>query len=323
MPPLGRPLEQLLRFYELLDAGICFMLRRRVPPTLNGVRSLVESLGGAGTFQDARLRAVQTLCPKLIRRTKLATARDAVGRGDGDVSEECEVLDFASHRGWAKAKIAARRALVRKAALVFVQDAHARWREANGGEGEGTDDAGWAPGFPVDDLTLPGDGAAGNSETNRAWEADSTEDAAPSGAAEATEGGWPEPVTPLEAAARLRSLPWHSGQCVHVERIPARTARLVPLSEVEMHNAVRAMLVAAGRDALFTHQAGAIRAALAGSHVVLSTPTSSGKSLAYIAPMCDAIVRDTSAVAMLLFPTKVRPPSALQCAAFAPLPPPP
>lgn len=312
MPPLGRPLEQMLRFYELLDAGICFMLRRRVPPTLNGVRSLVDSLGGAGTFQDEHLRAVQTLYPKLIRRTKLAAAHDALGRGDGAVSEECEVLDFASHRGWAKAKIAARRALVAKAALGYVRDEHARWRDENGESGERKDKEQWAPGFPVDDLRLPGAEEAAKAAVQELQQTVPAGEAAPGRAAQDPEGGPPEPVTPLNAAARLRSLPWHSGQCMHVERIPARTAQLVPLSAVEVHDAVRAMLVAAGRDVLFSHQAVAIRAALAGSHVVLSTPTSSGKSLGYIAPVCDAIVRDSSSVALLLFPTKVRAPTAVQ-----------
>ncbi len=44
--------------------------------------------------------------------------------------------------------------------------------------------------------------------------------------------------------------------------------------------------------------------ALAGRHVVITTPTASGKTLCYNAPVLDAVVRDPSSRALYLFPTK-------------------
>ena len=59
-----------------------------------------------------------------------------------------------------------------------------------------------------------------------------------------------------------------------------------------------------GVDQLYTHQAQAIEHALAGRHVVVTTPTASGKTLCYNAPVLSTILRDPSARALYLFPTK-------------------
>jgi DEAD/DEAH box helicase domain-containing protein len=55
---------------------------------------------------------------------------------------------------------------------------------------------------------------------------------------------------------------------------------------------------------LYTHQAEAITHALAGRHVVVTTPTASGKTLCYNAPVLNAILQDPSSRALYLFPTK-------------------
>ena len=59
-----------------------------------------------------------------------------------------------------------------------------------------------------------------------------------------------------------------------------------------------------GLEQLYTHQALAIDHALAGRHVVVTTPTASGKTLCYNAPVLSTILRDPSARALYLFPTK-------------------
>ena len=59
-----------------------------------------------------------------------------------------------------------------------------------------------------------------------------------------------------------------------------------------------------GVDQLYTHQALAIEHAVAGRHVVVTTPTASGKTLCYNAPVLSTILRDPSARALYLFPTK-------------------
>ncbi len=54
----------------------------------------------------------------------------------------------------------------------------------------------------------------------------------------------------------------------------------------------------------YAHQAAAIEAALAGRSVVVVTPTASGKTLCYNAPVLSTVLRDPAARALYLFPTK-------------------
>jgi DEAD/DEAH box helicase domain-containing protein len=59
-----------------------------------------------------------------------------------------------------------------------------------------------------------------------------------------------------------------------------------------------------GIEKLYTHQAQAIRAACAGQNVIVATPTASGKSVAFHAPVLQALLEDPSARALYLYPTK-------------------
>jgi len=60
-----------------------------------------------------------------------------------------------------------------------------------------------------------------------------------------------------------------------------------------------------GLSRLYSHQAQAIEAALAGRDVLISTPTASGKTLCYTAPVLNSLLEsDGAARALFLFPTK-------------------
>jgi DEAD/DEAH box helicase domain-containing protein len=59
-----------------------------------------------------------------------------------------------------------------------------------------------------------------------------------------------------------------------------------------------------GISRLYDHQARAIEAALSGRHVVIATPTASGKSLCLHLPVLNAISQDPNASAIYLYPTK-------------------
>jgi len=87
------------------------------------------------------------------------------------------------------------------------------------------------------------------------------------------------------------------------ERIPARPARVALWP-----SGLDPRLVAAARDwgieQLYTHQAQAVEAVLAGEHVVLSTSTASGKTLAYNLPILNTLLNDPTTCALYLFPTK-------------------
>jgi DEAD/DEAH box helicase domain-containing protein len=63
-------------------------------------------------------------------------------------------------------------------------------------------------------------------------------------------------------------------------------------------------LASRGIERPYTHQADAIAHALAGRNVVIITPTASGKTLCYNAPVLNAVLQDPSSRALYLFPTK-------------------
>jgi DEAD/DEAH box helicase domain-containing protein len=67
---------------------------------------------------------------------------------------------------------------------------------------------------------------------------------------------------------------------------------------------LRAALEARGLAQLYSHQSEAIQHALAGRDVVVTTPTASGKTLCYNAPVLSRVLEDPSARALYLFPTK-------------------
>src|SRR3954471_23589080 len=84
---------------------------------------------------------------------------------------------------------------------------------------------------------------------------------------------------------------------------PAREARLAPLPD-DLHPRVRDALAAQGIDQLYTHQRAAWDAAASGGHVVVTTGTASGKTLAFNLPVLDAIAREPKQRAIYLYPTK-------------------
>src|SRR5688500_15206668 len=93
------------------------------------------------------------------------------------------------------------------------------------------------------------------------------------------------------------------GWVTAVRRLPAREAEYAPFPD-EFDPVVREILNDRGHGQLYTHQAAAIAHALAGRNVVITTPTASGKTLCYNAPVLSSIVRDPSTHALYLFPTK-------------------
>jgi DEAD/DEAH box helicase domain-containing protein len=102
---------------------------------------------------------------------------------------------------------------------------------------------------------------------------------------------------------QIKNLPGYQGQVVHVERLPARKARYGKLDH-PLPPALRAALDGVGAGRLYTHQAQAINAVRAGQHVILSTGTASGKTLAYNVPVLEALLAHRGARALYLFPTK-------------------
>ncbi len=88
-----------------------------------------------------------------------------------------------------------------------------------------------------------------------------------------------------------------------VRRLPAEPAVHAPFP-AGLHPGVTSALQRRGVEQLYSHQAEAIDHVLAGRHVVVVTPTASGKTLCYNAPVLSAILSDPASRALYLFPTK-------------------
>lgn len=88
---------------------------------------------------------------------------------------------------------------------------------------------------------------------------------------------------------------WHT--------IPPREARYAPFPAA-LHPDLQAGLKKRGIHQLYTHQADAIAATLAGEHTCVVTPTASGKTLCYNLPVLNKILENPQARALYLFPTK-------------------
>jgi DEAD/DEAH box helicase domain-containing protein len=86
-------------------------------------------------------------------------------------------------------------------------------------------------------------------------------------------------------------------------RLPAVAASFAPYPP-GTDPRLRAALAVRGVEQLYTHQAEAFEHVLAGRNVVTITPTASGKTLCYNAPVLNAILQDPSTRALYLFPTK-------------------
>ena len=93
------------------------------------------------------------------------------------------------------------------------------------------------------------------------------------------------------------------GWVTAVRRMAPSAPRYAPFPD-NVDARLRQVLGARGIEQLYTHQAAAVEHALAGRNVVVTTPTASGKTLCYNAPVLTSILKDASARALYLFPTK-------------------
>src|SRR5881398_2925926 len=89
-------------------------------------------------------------------------------------------------------------------------------------------------------------------------------------------------------------------ELAHLATEPAREAQLAPLPD-DVHAGVRAALPF---DSLYLHQRDAWDAAQRGEHVIVTTGTASGKTLAFNLPVLDSIAREPKLRTLYLYPTK-------------------
>jgi DEAD/DEAH box helicase domain-containing protein len=92
-------------------------------------------------------------------------------------------------------------------------------------------------------------------------------------------------------------------ELAHLTTEPAREAVTAPFPEA-LEPRVAATLEAHGLTSLYAHQADAWDAAARGEHVIVTTGTASGKTLAFNLPVLDALIRQPKLRTLYLYPTK-------------------
>jgi DEAD/DEAH box helicase domain-containing protein len=104
--------------------------------------------------------------------------------------------------------------------------------------------------------------------------------------------------------AHLRDDPHWRARIVHWHEVGARQGSTAPFPAA-LHPRLKEVLRGQGLGSLYAHQARAIECALAGRDVLISTPTASGKTLCYTAPVLHSLLESNGcARALFLFPTK-------------------
>ena len=101
---------------------------------------------------------------------------------------------------------------------------------------------------------------------------------------------------------------WHAAgsveRCFAAERSVAPRAGKWASIPDDLEPGLASALERRGVRELYSHQREAIDAARSGRHLVVATPTASGKSLCFHVPVLDALARDPAATALYLYPTK-------------------
>src|SRR6202162_1385772 len=85
--------------------------------------------------------------------------------------------------------------------------------------------------------------------------------------------------------------------------ISEASANFSPLP-AELRPELVTALAGRGIQRLYSHQADAYRAVRQGRHLVVVTPTASGKTLCYNLPVLQRLLEDPDARALFLYPTK-------------------
>lgn len=107
---------------------------------------------------------------------------------------------------------------------------------------------------------------------------------------------------PPDLQAAIRRLKAEAGNQIAAHwRIPAEPARYAEMPD--LHPGLRQALHSRGIEQLYCHQRQAFDAVKDGQHVVVLTPTASGKTLCYNLPVIDAVL-ERRCKALYLFPTK-------------------
>jgi DEAD/DEAH box helicase domain-containing protein len=107
----------------------------------------------------------------------------------------------------------------------------------------------------------------------------------------------------LKAIELIKDFGYKSDSIKAIKHLPAQEGKYRDYPD-DVHPALRKALVDKGFTSLYSHQRSSWEALREGKNIVVVTPTASGKTLCYNLPVLDAILKNPSARALYLFPTK-------------------
>ena len=110
-------------------------------------------------------------------------------------------------------------------------------------------------------------------------------------------------MTLSDYISKLQNAPLFMDNVTSWQVVPARPAKYSDFPATLDGRVIEALRLR-GIEKPYIHQSRAIEAALNGQDFVVVTPTASGKTLCYNAPVLDAILKDEASRALYLFPTK-------------------
>ena len=116
-----------------------------------------------------------------------------------------------------------------------------------------------------------------------------------------------DPTKPSQIVEYLQSREFYEHQIAHKHVNPRRSGKFVTSLKPEPpESLLNALKSGIGITKFYSHQADAIRAIRNGSHLVLSSYTGSGKSVAFNLPVLETVLNhpDHACTALYLFPTK-------------------
>ncbi|MDD1658478.1 MAG: DEAD/DEAH box helicase, partial [Methanomicrobiales archaeon] len=100
----------------------------------------------------------------------------------------------------------------------------------------------------------------------------------------------------------LREVPAYRSRVADIREIPSQEARCADPA-TPLPGEIQGYLDRKGIR-LYTHQAQALDRIREGKHLILTTPTASGKTLAFTLPVLERLLADPDATALFLYPTK-------------------
>ena len=275
LPPLSKEQQSLVDDFEIIDRMWCFLSKRKALTSANVIMNLARSATGK-VLTIERLRVVCDVAPDVLMLAKESTESCIFAKVSDDATTE--MIQMTTLKGAGKGHSNKRKKLF---------EACVRKQGANN-ESE-----------TKDKLLLLEEASLQKPETIKDTIQTENEDT--------TSPIIVDPTKPSQIVKYLRSREFYENQIAHQHVNPRRPGKFVTSLRPEPPESVlNALENGIGITKFYSHQDDAIRAIRNGSHLVLSSYTGSGKSVAFNLPVLETVLNhpDHACTALYLFPTK-------------------